>query len=86
LEAKCGTDSVSALSLICIEGTRGLYGASLTLSICIGVAARFEMVLSVKDHEMRHRGQMMLIERMVGIVPHLTREMEARFAAATAIK
>ncbi|MGH9691366.1 MAG: DinB family protein [Candidatus Acidiferrales bacterium] len=47
---------------------------------------RFDMILSVKEHEMHHRGQLMLIERMVGIVPHLTREMQARFAAATAKK
>ena len=31
---------------------------------------------------MHHRGQLMLIERMIGIVPHFTREMQARFAAA----
>jgi uncharacterized damage-inducible protein DinB len=46
--------------------------------------SRFEMILSVKEHEMHHRGQLMLIERMVGIVPHLTREMQARMATATA--
>jgi uncharacterized damage-inducible protein DinB len=45
---------------------------------------RFEMILSVKEHEMHHRGQLMLIERIVGVVPHLTREMQARFAAAAA--
>jgi len=27
--------------------------------------SRFEMILSVKEHEMHHRGQLMLIERMV---------------------
>jgi uncharacterized damage-inducible protein DinB len=48
--------------------------------------SRFEMILSVKEHEMHHRGQLMLIERMVGIVPHLTREMQARMAAAAAAK
>ena len=42
--------------------------------------SRLEMILSVKEHEMHHRGQLMLIERMIGIVPHLTREMQARFA------
>jgi len=42
--------------------------------------SRFEMILSVKEHEMHHRGQLMLIERLVGIVPHLTREREARMA------
>lgn len=47
---------------------------------------RFEMVLGVKEHEMHHRGQLMLIERMVGIVPHLTRDMQARLATAAAAK
>jgi uncharacterized damage-inducible protein DinB len=46
--------------------------------------SRFEMILSVKEHEMHHRGQLMLIERLVGVVPHMTREMQARMAAATA--
>jgi uncharacterized damage-inducible protein DinB len=41
---------------------------------------RFDMIISVKEHEMHHRGQLMLIERMIGIVPHLTREMQARMA------
>ena len=45
---------------------------------------RFDMILSVKEHEMHHRGQLMLIERILGIVPHFTREMQARFAAAAA--
>jgi uncharacterized damage-inducible protein DinB len=45
---------------------------------------RFEMILGVKEHEMHHRGQLMLMERMVGIVPHLTREMQARMAAMQA--
>jgi uncharacterized damage-inducible protein DinB len=47
---------------------------------------RFDMLLSVKEHEMHHRGQLMLIERMVGIVPHLTRRMHERFAANAAKK
>jgi uncharacterized damage-inducible protein DinB len=41
---------------------------------------RLEMILSVKEHEMHHRGQLMVIERVLGIVPHLTREREARMA------
>jgi uncharacterized damage-inducible protein DinB len=48
--------------------------------------SRFDMVLSVKEHEMHHRGQLMLIERIIGIVPHLTRDMQARFASAAAKK
>jgi uncharacterized damage-inducible protein DinB len=42
---------------------------------------RFEMILSAREHEMHHRAQLMLIERLIGIVPHLTREREARLAA-----
>lgn len=45
---------------------------------------RFDMLLSVKEHEMHHRGQLMLIERILGIVPHLTRRMQERFAANAA--
>ena len=45
---------------------------------------RIEMLMGVKEHEMHHRAQLMLIERMVGIVPHLTREMQARFSAMMA--
>jgi len=40
--------------------------------------SRFEMLLSTKEHEMHHRGQLMVIERLLGIVPHLTRERQAR--------
>jgi uncharacterized damage-inducible protein DinB len=41
------------------------------------------MLLSAKEHEMHHRGQLMLMERMIGIVPHLTRQMQERMAAMT---
>jgi len=45
---------------------------------------RFEMLLGVKEHEMHHRGQLMTIERMIGVVPHLTRQMQERMAAMQA--
>ncbi len=48
--------------------------------------SRFEMLLSPKEHEMHHRGQLMLIERMLGIVPHLTRRFQERMAAQAAHK
>jgi len=41
---------------------------------------RIDMILGVKEHEMHHRGQLMLVERILGITPHLTREMQARMA------
>jgi uncharacterized damage-inducible protein DinB len=39
-----------------------------------------------KEHEMHHRGQLMVMQRMIGLVPHLTRQMQERMAqhAATA--
>ena len=42
---------------------------------------RFEMIMGMKEHEMHHRAQLMLIQRMIGQVPHLTRAMQERFAA-----
>jgi uncharacterized damage-inducible protein DinB len=44
--------------------------------------SRLEMLLSPKEHEMHHRGQLMLCQRMLGVVPHLTRQMQQRFAHA----
>jgi uncharacterized damage-inducible protein DinB len=44
--------------------------------------SRFEMLMGVKEHEMHHRAQLMVAQRLLGIVPHLTRAREARTAAA----
>ena len=46
--------------------------------------SRFEMLLSPKEHEMHHRGQLMTLQRMIGQVPHLTRQMQERMANAVA--
>jgi uncharacterized damage-inducible protein DinB len=46
--------------------------------------SRFEMLLSSKEHEMHHRGQLMTLQRMIGQTPHLTRQMQERMAQATA--
>ena len=40
--------------------------------------SRLVSLMSPKEHEMHHRGALMLIERMLGIVPHLTRQREER--------
>jgi uncharacterized damage-inducible protein DinB len=42
--------------------------------------SRFDMLLGAKEHEMHHRAQLMVMERMIGIVPHLTREFQERMA------
>jgi uncharacterized damage-inducible protein DinB len=39
------------------------------------------MLIAPKEHEMHHRGQLMVVERMLGITPHLTRQMEERIAS-----
>ena len=47
---------------------------------------RFEMLLGPKEHEMHHRAQLMVLQRMLGLVPHLTREQQARMAQMQAAK
>ena len=42
--------------------------------------SRFEMLLGPKEHEMHHRAQLMLMQRMLGQVPHLTRARQQRQA------
>ena len=46
--------------------------------------SRFEMLLSPKEHEMHHRGQLMVLQRMLGMTPHLTRQMQQRHAEPAA--
>ena len=48
--------------------------------------SRFEWLLGAKEHEMHHRAQLMLIERQLGIVPHLTRQRQERIAQMRAAK
>jgi uncharacterized damage-inducible protein DinB len=55
-----------------------------TVTLPNGTKSRFEMLLGIKEHEMHHRAQLFLIERMVGIVPHLTRARQERMAAQPA--
>jgi uncharacterized damage-inducible protein DinB len=59
----------------------------VSLPVVMGTQkSRFEMLLGPKEHEMHHRAQLMVVERMLGITPHLTRNMEARLAAMQAAK
>ena len=44
--------------------------------------SRFEMLLGTKEHEMHHRAQLTVIERLLGIVPHLTRSRQQAPKAA----
>jgi uncharacterized damage-inducible protein DinB len=48
--------------------------------------SRFEMFLSAKEHEMHHRAQLMVYQRLLGLVPHLTRQRLARMGQPPAQK
>jgi uncharacterized damage-inducible protein DinB len=37
-----------------------------------GSVSRFEMLLATKEHELQHRAQLTVMERMLGIVPRFT--------------
>jgi len=50
------------------------------------VKTRFERILGGKEHEMHHRGQLMLIQRQLGITPHLTKQTAERIKALRAAK
>ena len=64
-------------------GLESMTDAQLAEKVALpnGAKTRFEMLLGVKEHEMHHRAQLFLIERMIGIVPHLTRARQAAQAA-----
>jgi len=42
-----------------------------------GRKSRFEMILGTKEHEIHHRAQLTVMERSLGVVPHLTRKRQA---------
>jgi uncharacterized damage-inducible protein DinB len=67
----------------CLEGSSdAILAETVTMAPGMQPAAksRLELLLGAKEHEMHHRGQLMLMERMIGIVPHLTRDFQERMA------
>ncbi len=46
--------------------------------------SRFDLLIGSKEHEMHHRGQLMLIMRLLGMVPPVTRAQQDRMAAMAA--
>jgi len=73
-------DALKASGEAFAKGLDGMTDAQLGEAVTLpnGSKTRFEMLLGVKEHEMHHRAQLFLIERMIGIVPHLTRARMAR--------
>jgi uncharacterized damage-inducible protein DinB len=61
-------------------------GEMVTVADNTGTKSRFEQLLGAKEHEMHHRGQLMLIERQLGIVPHLTRHAEEQLTRMVAAR
>lgn len=57
---------------------------TFTDTMGVNPKTRMEGVMAIKEHEMHHRAQLMLILRMLGGVPPLTRERQARAAARAA--
>ncbi len=64
-----------------VEGERaarwveGLSDAFLSERISFpdgGSVSRFEMLLGTKEHELQHRAQLTVMQRMMGIVPRFT--------------
>ena len=82
IEEKRPRSKSEVLALLLTEGDRwcqwveGLPEALLAEQVHMPGGAsknRLEMLLGTKEHEMHHRAQLMVIERLLGIVPHLTR-------------
>ena len=85
LEEKRARSKDQIVDLLRTEGERwsrwveGLPEALLAEQIRMPGGAsqsRFEWLLGTKEHEMHHRAQLMVIERLLGIVPHLTRNRQ----------
>jgi uncharacterized damage-inducible protein DinB len=68
-----------------LEGLKEDFFAEV-MELPFGNKTRFELMLGPKEHEMHHRAQLMVVERMLGIVPHLTRQMQQRMADAEKVR
>jgi uncharacterized damage-inducible protein DinB len=69
------------IELLRVEGDRaarwveGLPDAFISERVRLpgdGSVTRFEMILGTKEHELQHRAQLTVMERMLGIVPRFT--------------
>ena len=50
------------------------------------VKTRYEMLLGTKEHEIHHRAQLMVMQRLLGIVPHLTRNRQRAASQVAALR
>jgi uncharacterized damage-inducible protein DinB len=66
-----------------VEGLPEKLLAEQVVQVRGGSKTRFEMILGTKEHEMHHRAQLTVVERLLGIVPHLTRNRKPAKVTAT---
>ena len=80
-EEEAARSRAEIIELLRVEGDRtaawveGLHGAFLAEPVRLpggGSVSRFEMLLATKEHELQHRAQLTVIERLLGIVPRFT--------------
>jgi uncharacterized damage-inducible protein DinB len=80
-EEKVARSKAEIIEMLRIEGDRAarwveaLPDAFMSEAVRLpggGSVTRFEMLLATKEHELQHRAQLTVIERLVGIVPRFT--------------
>jgi uncharacterized damage-inducible protein DinB len=80
-EERVARSKADILELLRVEGDRaarwveGLSDAFLSERVGLpggGSVSRFEMLLATKEHELQHRAQLTVLDRLLGIVPRFT--------------
>jgi len=81
VEEKLPRSKAEIIQLLAVEGERqarwlgelpeSFYGERVQLPGG-GSVSRFEMILATKEHELQHRAQLTVIERLIGVVPRFT--------------
>jgi uncharacterized damage-inducible protein DinB len=80
-EEKVARSKAEIIELLRIEGDRAVQWIEALSDAFIsehvrlpggGSVTRFEMLLATKEHELQHRAQLTVIERLLGIVPRFT--------------
>jgi uncharacterized damage-inducible protein DinB len=80
-EERAPRSKAEIIELLRVEGERaarwveGLSDAFVSERVGLpggGSVSRFEMLLATKEHELQHRAQLTVIDRLLGIVPRFT--------------
>jgi uncharacterized damage-inducible protein DinB len=80
-EERVARSRAEIIELLRVEGTRAVQWVEALPDALLwervrlpggGSVSRFEMLLATKEHELQHRAQLTVIERLLGIVPRFT--------------